>query len=153
MGEEDVAEVVEIERASSPAPWSAGLFVNEIRLAHARSLLAREATSGALAGFACFWIVAGEGQLLNLAVHPRRRRRGIGRRLVERVAAEARAAGAAVIGLEVREENRAARALYTCCGFRRVGARRDYYGRGRHAVLMDLDISHVQGDDRGSDAG
>lgn len=78
----------------------------------------------------------GEGEILTLAVHPARRRRGFGRRLVEAALTEARARGAEVMFLEVAADNEAARALYLRLGFSPCGRRRDYYGRGRDAIAM-----------------
>ena len=141
MQEGDLAEVLAIERHSF-SPWSAGSFSDELHLDLSRVLLARAGGDecGGLAGFVCFRLVADEAQILNLAVAPRLRRRGVGRALVRRVVSEAEAAAARVVGLEVRDDNVAALALYSSCGFATVGRRDDYYGLGRDAILMDLGI-------------
>lgn len=78
-----------------------------------------------------------EGEILNLAVSPAARRRGIGRALVEHVLAALRVRGARAAYLEVRESNVGARALYLEFGFREVGRRRGYYRRPvEDAVLL-----------------
>jgi ribosomal-protein-alanine N-acetyltransferase len=88
----------------------------------------------AAAGFALSRGAADEEELLLIAVHPDHRGRGIGRALIERFAAAARARGARRLFLEMREGNRA-EALYRRCGFESVGRRRHYYRRGSGAAL------------------
>jgi ribosomal-protein-alanine N-acetyltransferase len=80
-------------------------------------------------GFLLGRSVAGEAELLMLAVAPDRRRRGIATALLERFAATCMVAGAERAFLEVAEDNAAARALYAAVGFRPVGRRAGYYLR------------------------
>lgn len=80
-------------------------------------------------GFALTRCLLDEEELLLLAVDPRWRRRGIGRLLLDRVIADARARGIARLFLEMRDGNDAAR-LYAGAGFAQVGRRADYYRRG-----------------------
>ena len=75
----------------------------------------------------------GEAEILTLAVTPAVRRRGIGRGLVDLVAASA---GGSPLFLEVAADNAAARALYAAAGFIEAGRRPAYYGAGRDALLM-----------------
>lgn len=75
-----------------------------------------------------------ELQLLQLAVCPSARRRGVGRALVQRAVAEA--GDDARIVLEVADTNEAAKALYTGEGFVVNGRRRAYYPDGADALLM-----------------
>ncbi|MCX8073251.1 MAG: ribosomal protein S18-alanine N-acetyltransferase [Candidatus Binatia bacterium] len=135
MREEDLDAVMEIERRSFAEPWSVGLFRHELRLPFSKCLVARDERS-ALVGYVCWWMVGDEVHLLNLAVHPDRRRRGIGRLLLEVVLDAARRADARLVTLEVRHDNQAAQALYSAHGFVQTGLRRNYYAPGRHAVLM-----------------
>lgn len=88
---------------------------------------------GAVVGFALYRVVAGEGELLNLAVEPMSRRGGVGRRLMERLLDLAE-----VWHLEVRESNQAAIGLYESVGFEQVGRRAGYYGDGEAALLFSL---------------
>ena len=81
-----------------------------------------------------------EAHLDLLAVRPRYRRIGVGRRLVEWLEKSALVAGVSVIYLEVRENNRAARAFYEAMGYSRVRQLPGYY-RGREtAVCMGRDL-------------
>lgn len=70
---------------------------------------------------------AGEAEVLTLAVDPGHRRRGIGRRLLDRHLATLAAAGVGALFLEVEDGNAAARALYAAAGFTEVGRRESYY--------------------------
>lgn len=80
-------------------------------------------------GFILCRVVADEAEILTLATSPDRRRRGLGRRLVEAAAGTAGRMGATRLFLEVAEDNAAARALYDRTGFVEVGRRRGYYAR------------------------
>jgi ribosomal-protein-alanine N-acetyltransferase len=133
----DLDEVLDIERRSFPEPWSRRMFLHEIKLSFATSIVARAAEAPhALLGYICWWLVGDELQILNLAVHPERRQRGIGRALVELAvqAAQGRHTGSAT--LEVRQDNGAAIALYRSFGFTESGVRPHYYGHGADAILM-----------------
>ncbi|MDP3854667.1 GNAT family N-acetyltransferase [Phenylobacterium sp.] len=88
--------------------------------------------------------VAGEAEILTLAVDPAARRRGLALALVEAATGAARMAGAQTLFLEVAHDNAAARGLYAKAGFQEVGLRRGYYDRGpnppANAVVMRLDL-------------
>ena len=131
----DVPEVAEIERRSSVCPWGASSFQRELENPVARVLVA-QAQDGRVVGFVCSWCVAGELHVLNLAVEPEHRRRGVGRALVESVVAAARAAGADTAVLEVRRGNHAAQSLYGKLGFEEAGVRLRYYADGEDALVM-----------------
>ncbi|HZV17850.1 MAG TPA: GNAT family N-acetyltransferase [Sphingobium sp.] len=77
-------------------------------------------------GFALLRSIAGEAELLLLAVHPSHRGRGHGKRLLDRCMAEAEAGGAQAMFLEVRRGNPALH-LYNKAGFIQYNIRRDYY--------------------------
>lgn len=77
-------------------------------------------------GFALARVVAGEAELLLLAVDNKAQRRGVGAALLERFTSVARRRGAARLHLEVRDGNPAMR-LYSAAGFEEVGRRRNYY--------------------------
>ncbi len=70
-----------------------------------------------------------EGEILNLAVAPGGRRKGLGRSLVEAILGVLKDRDVSHIYLEVRESNAPARALYAAQGFREVGRRKAYYRR------------------------
>lgn len=104
----------------SPPPWSAADFGD--LLADPLAFLLEEGDAGFLLGRA----VAGEAELLTLAVAPEARRRGLARRLIARFLYQAQLRGADRAFLEVAADNAPALALYESAGFARAGVRRGY---------------------------
>jgi [ribosomal protein S18]-alanine N-acetyltransferase len=105
----------------APAPWSvadfAGVLVDPL------VFLMVEGDTGFLLGRA----VAGEAELLTIAVAPEARRLGLGRKLVARFLYQAQLRGATRAFLEVKADNVPAIALYESAGFSQAGRRRGYY--------------------------
>lgn len=132
----DLPRMVRIERASFPLPWSETAFRAVMRRQSGRVIVAE--VQEQVVGYAVVWFTAEEGELGDIAVHPDRRRRGVGRILVEAVVEEARRRGAEQLFLQVRESNRAALRLYDGAGFRKVGRRRRYYRSPTEDALVLL---------------
>jgi [ribosomal protein S18]-alanine N-acetyltransferase len=100
-----------------------------------------------VAGYVIAHHAADEGEILNLAVSPECRGRGVGRDLVEQVLARLGEAGVAAVYLEVRESNAVARRLYHHLGFQEVGRRAGYYRRPKEdAVILRAAILAVRRD-------
>ena len=118
----------------TPPPWSAADFASFT--ADPLAFLLVEGDAGFLLGRA----VAGEAELLTLAVAPEARRRGLGRKLVARFLYQARLRSAETAFLEVSAENPAAIALYESAGFQRAGRRAGYYAdpQGRRIDALVL---------------
>jgi ribosomal-protein-alanine N-acetyltransferase len=94
-----------------------------------------------LAGAVASREVAGEAEILNLAVGAAWRRRGIGGHLMDTALEVARASGVGRVFLEVRESNAAARAFYERLGFAQEGCRRSYYSDPpEDALLLSLTL-------------
>lgn len=117
-----------IEQQVFADPWTVRDFEDCVT-SDATFLVAETEDGTGVAGYVIALDAADEGEILNLAVAPDGRRRGLGRALVEEVLAELSERGARNIYLEVRESNAAARALYAAHGFREVGRRPGYYRR------------------------
>lgn len=136
MTPEDLPAALEIERASFGTPWSRESFEELMRAPGGRATVAAGA-DGAVLGYAVSLAVLDEVHLLNLAVAPAHRRRGLGAALYDETAAALRRAGARVMFLEVRPSNEAALALYRSRGLEVVGRRRRYYAdNGEDAIVM-----------------
>jgi ribosomal-protein-alanine N-acetyltransferase len=90
--------------------------------------------TGAILGFIIDMVIAGEAEVLTLAVATTSRRQGVARALLEDLFRRAAAAGAGNVGLEVAADNDAALRLYAACGFIGSGRRRDYYRRGAETI-------------------
>jgi [ribosomal protein S18]-alanine N-acetyltransferase len=121
----------------TPPPWSAADFAGF--LADPLAFLLVEGDAGFLLGRA----VAGEAELLTLAVAPDARRRGLGRKLVARFLYQARLRGADRAFLEVAASNRAAIALYESAGFAVAGMRRGYYADPDGSCIDALVLARV----------
>lgn len=144
MTESDLDEVLEIERASFPSPWSNSMFLNELSNPTSRIIIAK-GESDKILGFICFWDVAGEIHILNLATHPGHRRQGIGKRLLTHVIESSMKNGAGVFLLEVRSRNTTAISFYKSFGFKESGRRKGYYAdTGDDAILMELVLGEEQ---------
>jgi len=142
MTEGDLDEIMQIERKSFPTPWSRRLFERELLLPYAHAFVALEAPVDRVVGYLCFWLVEGETHILNLAVHPESRRRGIGSLLLRHGLDYCRERGAREITLEVRRSNYKAISLYRRFHFEPEGVRLRYYSdSGEDAVIMTLHLA------------
>lgn len=136
----DLDEVMLIERSAFRYPWSSRFFLQELQVQCARSILAE--MDGRILGYILFWLLPGEIDIHNLAVHSGYRRRGIARSLLQQVIAEARAQSRARLTLEVRRSNLPAQKLYESLGFVTVGIRKGYYSDdGEDAFAMALELN------------
>jgi [ribosomal protein S18]-alanine N-acetyltransferase len=113
----DAAPLVSIERRCFSDPWS-------------------ETSNRGIAGYLIGREVAGTGEILNLAVSPDFRRRGVARALLRAGLAAFRNRRVDEVYLEVRESNRSAQALYLSSGFRPVGQRAAYYRNPKEDALV-----------------
>lgn len=148
MIEEDLPDVMEIERKSFPTPWPRSFFRAELRNPLARSFILRAQfeRGGACVGYICSWFVHNELHILNLAVDPAFRKLGFGQRLLTHAFGVARKAGLDVATLEARPSNAPALNLYRKLGFRTVGVRPNYYYDTREdavALMLDLPQENV----------
>ena len=136
----DIESVHEIERLSFSTPWPSYAFEQELtgnRLA--RYVVARAAAPEGerIVGFAGVWLMVDEAHITTFGVHPDWRRRGVGRRLLLRLADLALDLRAARLTLEVRVGNEPAKALYRAFGFTVAGRRPRYYtDDGEDAYVM-----------------
>jgi len=138
----DVAQVAAIEAASFPLPWSEAAFRHELDIPFSKALVAHPVSDpDKVVGYVVLWTVADEIHLLDLAVASGSRRARIGRLLAQRVLDEARAAAARLVTLEVAQRNEPAQRLYSGLGFVTSSVRRDYYGPGNDALVMELLVS------------
>ena len=138
MSREHLLEVASIEEMSFSLPWS--LESLELMLTEqASALVALE--DGRVLGYVGMMCVLDEGQIINVAVHPDVRRRGVGRRLMEAAEAYAKERGIVFLSLEVRESNIAARSLYSSLGWEEKGIRKGFYSHPvENACVMTKSI-------------
>ena len=119
---------------TTPRPWNEAEFAGF--LADPLVFVLVEGDSGFVLGR----VVAGEAEVLTLAVAPEARRRGLGRKLLARFIYQARLRAAETAFLEVAAGNAAARALYLAGGFAESGRRKRYFhspdGTHEDAIVM-----------------
>ncbi|SHJ47817.1 ribosomal protein S18-alanine N-acetyltransferase [Desulfofundulus thermosubterraneus] len=136
MSCEHLDEVMAIEQASFPTPWSRYAFTYEL-LQNEFAVYIVVLVGQKVVGYAGMWLILDEAHVTNVAVHPQYRRRHIGRKLMQELMRRAVTLGASRMTLEVRTSNHVARRLYTSLGFVERGRRRGYYtDTNEDAVIM-----------------
>jgi len=132
----DLPAVISIERRAFPAPWSLAMFVLELSKPSGICLAATEGDE--LLGYLVCSRYDRVWHLMNVAVAPQHRRRGVASMLIARLVEEG--GGELPFTLEVRVSNREAIAMYERLGFRSAGVRPRYYqDNGEDALIMWLD--------------
>jgi [ribosomal protein S18]-alanine N-acetyltransferase len=132
----DLAAVEGIERRSYPTPWSRSMFAGEIAKPSSICLGAFEADTGVLLGYLIISRYVDAWHVMNVAVEPEYRRRGIATELLDRLFELTADDGRRGYTLEVRVSNTQAIALYEGLGFQSRGIRRGYYTDNREDALI-----------------
>ena len=122
----DGETMAQVHATAFASSWSAEDILRLAKEPGGFALVAE--TAAGMAGFILCRVMAGEAEILTLAVRPRSRRRGIARSLVETALALAAQTAGAML-LEVADDNPGALALYARIGFKTVGRRAGYYAR------------------------
>ena len=136
MKEEDLPEVMAIERDSFPLPWSESSFLYELRKNKDVATLKVARLESILVGYVCYWLLFKEVHIMNLAVRQDFRKQGIGESLIRAALKEARDKGGESATLEVRASNIPAIRLYEKLGFGVAAIRRDYYDTPKENALV-----------------
>jgi ribosomal-protein-alanine N-acetyltransferase len=135
LGYADLPQVIAVERRAFPTPWSLAMFVLELSKPSGVCLAAIDADTGKLVGYLICSRYDLVWHLMNIAVDPASRRRGIARAMLEELLE--RAGQGEQYTLEVRTSNAPAITLYERFGFRPAGTRRRYYrDTGEDAMIM-----------------
>ena len=129
-----VPQVAELEKMCFHDPWSEASIASELRNPLACWLVAVE--DGAVVGYVGSQTVIDTTDMMNIAVHPDFRRRGIAQMLVEQLVAKLKARQSLRLMLEVRSSNMGAQALYEKMGFTQVGLRKNYYRNPKEDALI-----------------
>jgi [ribosomal protein S18]-alanine N-acetyltransferase len=146
LGLDDLDALEPIERVSYPTPWSRAMFVTELTKPSSRSLAAVVEETGELAGYLILSRYVDAWHVMNVAVAPAHRRRGVASALLRRLFAETGVDEQRGYTLEVRVSNEAAIALYERFGFRSSGLRPGYYTDNREdAIIMWRDAQPLAG--------
>lgn len=132
-------QIIDLENKSFLAPWSAEAFEAETEK-HVSNLwaLVEEDT---IMGYICFWLLEQEIHIINFAVKPEKRNKGIGTHLLKQVIDTGISKNIENVWLEVRPSNLPALSIYKKFGFHEAGRRRGYYSEtGEDAIVMNLNI-------------
>jgi ribosomal-protein-alanine N-acetyltransferase len=131
----DLDEIELIERITYPTPWSRSMFAGELAKPSSIGLGAFD-EAGRLLGYLVVSRYVDAWHIMNLAVHPGRRREGIASRLLDELFDRTTGDQRRGYTLEVRVSNQAAIALYERFGFEASGVRRGYYTDNREDALI-----------------
>ena len=130
----DIPQILEIENSSFQEPWSRDGF---------RDLIANPSfrqigifADSRLAGYVFFYCVMDELHVMNIAVHPDFRKKGMGEKLLTHVHDFGIEHKIKFAYLEVRQTNTAAQKLYEKMGYQKQGRRIGYYSNQEDALLM-----------------
>jgi len=134
----DLPQIVAIERAAFVDPWEEGTLQESLAYYPETFFVAK--SNGDVAGFVAGGIEdTGEevyGHIMNLAVAPEYRRRGVGHHLIRRLEQEYLLLGASGVQLEVRITNTGAQEFYRRLGYREVFQVAAYYANEEDALVM-----------------
>ena len=142
----DVERVMELAAHLETAPnWARTAYLAALdpqAMPPRIALVARDAATGALAGFAVASVLPPQAELETIAVAPGLQRRGVGRQLFAVLRAELRGRQVTEVMLEVRASNQAAVGLYRALGFAEAGRRVRYYiDPVEDAVLLRCELA------------
>ena len=93
-------------------------------------------------GFAFGWLIKDEYHLNNIAIKKQFQGKGLGDKLLAEVIQYVKSEDGKLVFLEVMHDNESAIHLYERNGFTSVGKRKDYYRKGKHAILYTLELNN-----------
>ena len=125
MHESHIAQIAALEQLCFSDPWSENSVRSELSNPLSLWLVAEE--EGKAIGYVGSQSVAPEADVMNLAVAPEWRNKGIGRALMTALIAQLHSRGITALFLEVRVGNTPAQNLYRSLGFVEAGRRPKYY--------------------------
>lgn len=134
MTPEDVPFISRLEEETFSMPWSPESFLQMITKEDTRYYVAEE--DGRLLGGCGLWMIAGEGNITNVAVAPEVRRRGVGTGLLKHLMTQGDREGVTAYTLEVRVSNEAAIRMYEKLGFRSEGIRLNFYEKPTEDAMI-----------------
>lgn len=134
MKEEDLGAVAQLEQTVFSVPWSEHNLRESLSRPEYLFLVSEE--EGTITGYAGLLMIAGEGDVTNIAVFPEHRGRGTGSALTEALLTEGRKRGMNAFTLEVRVGNQAAIHIYEKLGFQSEGVRKGFYEKPKEDALI-----------------
>ena len=133
----DIPAIAAIEAASFPDPWSEKGLEDCLKYSFSTMLTAR--LGERIVGFCCLYQVLSEGEIVNVAIDPKFRSRGIGRQMLDGLLSLGKDRGVTRFLLDVRLSNAPAIALYEKAGFKTLTIQKNFYSNPvEHGWLMEL---------------
>ena len=132
MNENDLPQVLELQRELAFQDWNEKQFASEIRASYAYCVVCED--DGKLLGYAIFHLLGPDSELLSIATRTSEQRKGIGSQLLKAGLDKLTESGDQCF-LEVRDGNAKARAFYEKHGFKLYSVRKKYYSDGEDAAL------------------
>ena len=129
-----VPQVAQLEKLCFSDPWSENSVASELENDLSYWLVALEGDQ--VAGYVGSQTVLGETDMMNIAVHPDHRRKGIAEALVNALVDALKERESHCLTLEVRASNAPAKALYEKLGFQQTGKRKNYYRKPKEDALI-----------------
>lgn len=137
--DDDLQEVLKIEKVAYPLPWTKKHFQEELKSERSHFLVyTDDQTDSFVAGYIVFQDFIDETHILNVAVDLKWRGLGMGKKLVGYAINEAYRKSHKRVVLEVRQENIGAIAMYQSLGFEKRHIRTAFYADGASALFMEL---------------
>jgi ribosomal-protein-alanine N-acetyltransferase len=121
----DMTEVLAIENGSFEFPWTEDDFIRCLRQRNCIGMVAEH--DERVAGFMIYELHKTRLHILNFAVHPEYRRRGVGAHMVDKLTGKLSYQRRTRILLEIRETNLPAQLFFRALGFRAISVLRDFY--------------------------
>lgn len=134
LGESDVDELIELESSCFAYHWSREQFL--MGLERGAFIVYGIRIESRLAGYIAFSMIADEMEILNLAVHPDFRKKGLGTSLLERAFTVCLERGIEKSFLDVKVSNTPAIELYRKFGYEQIGVREKYYPDTKEDALL-----------------
>lgn len=144
MSEQDILELVKIEKQCFSVPWSENSFKTAFEDSYSQFFVAKTQLNDCIVGFSGIYVAAKtEGYVYNIAVLPAYRGRGIGTNLMKALLEYSDKNKLEFLSLEVRESNYIALAVYENLGFEKIGIRKNFYELPtENAVIMTYYFNH-----------
>lgn len=134
MSQDHVAAIADLEKLCFSDPWSENSIATELGSRLSYWLVAVE--DGQVVGYIGSQSVLGESDMMNVAVHPDHRRKGVAEALIAALATGLRERGNVCLTLEVRASNAPAISMYEKLGFDQIGRRPNYYRNPKEDALI-----------------
>lgn len=114
--------------------WNSSILKSELENENSKYIVAKE--NNEIIGFAGIIVTPVDVEITNIVTKKSKRKKGIGKSLLDKLIEMAKELKSETISLEVNEKNNIAIQLYEKCGFEKVGLRKKYYNGIDNAIIM-----------------